>query len=61
MIAEILTGAVRSGTSVLYASMGELISERAGVINLGTEGSMVAGALGDSLLRCGRVILGSER
>jgi ABC-type uncharacterized transport system permease subunit len=46
MIAEILTGAVRSGTSVLYASMGELISERAGVINLGTEGSMVAGALG---------------
>lgn len=46
MIADILTGAVRSGTSVLYASLGELIAERAGIINLGTEGSMVAGALG---------------
>lgn len=46
MIGEILTGAVRSGTSVLYGSMGELITERAGIINLGTEGSMVAGALG---------------
>lgn len=44
MIADILTGAVRSGTSVLYAAQGELVSERAGVINLGTEGSMLAGA-----------------
>lgn len=46
MIADILTGALRSGTSVMLASQGELISERAGVINLGTEGSMLAGALG---------------
>ncbi len=46
MIADILTGAFRSGTSVMLASQGELISERAGVINLGTEGSMLAGALG---------------
>ncbi|PDO09650.1 MAG: ABC transporter permease [Candidatus Reconcilbacillus cellulovorans] len=46
MIGELLTGAIRSGTSVLYASAGELIAERAGVINLGTEGAMVAGALG---------------
>lgn len=44
MIADILTGAIRSGTSVLYATQGELISERAGVNNLGTEGSMLAGA-----------------
>jgi ABC-type uncharacterized transport system permease subunit len=44
MIVDILTGAIRSGTSVLYATQGELISERAGVINLGTEGSMLAGA-----------------
>jgi len=44
MIADILTGAIRSGTSVMYATQGELISERAGVINLGTEGSMLAGA-----------------
>ncbi|MBD2847076.1 ABC transporter permease [Paenibacillus sp. IB182496] len=46
MIADILTGALRSGTSVMLASQGELISERAGVINLGTEGSMLGGALG---------------
>lgn len=44
MIVEVLSGAVRAGTSVLYASAGELISQRAGVINLGTEGSMLAGA-----------------
>ncbi|GIQ64423.1 ABC transporter permease [Paenibacillus cisolokensis] len=46
MIADILTGALRSGTSVMLASQGELVSERAGVINLGTEGAMLAGALG---------------
>jgi ABC-type uncharacterized transport system permease subunit len=44
MIVDILTGAIRSGTSVLYATQGELLSERAGVINLGTEGCMLAGA-----------------
>lgn len=46
MIIDILTGAIRSGTSVLYATLGELIAERAGITNLGTEGSMLAGALG---------------
>ncbi|TAK68714.1 MAG: ABC transporter permease [Actinomycetota bacterium] len=30
----------------MYAGLGETISERAGVINLGTEGSMLVGALG---------------
>jgi len=46
MIIELLTGAVRGGTSIMYAGLGETISERAGVINLGTEGSMLVGALG---------------
>lgn len=46
MIVDILTGAIRSGSSVLYASLGELVGERAGVINLGTEGAMLSGALG---------------
>ena len=32
------TGAVGPGISVLYATYGELITERAGRINLGTEG-----------------------
>jgi simple sugar transport system permease protein len=42
---EVAAGAVRSGTSLLYAGLGETTSERAGVINLGTEGCMLVGAL----------------
>ena len=38
------TGAVRAGTSVMYATLGEVIAQRAGVINLGVEGCMLAGA-----------------
>ncbi len=45
LIIDVLTGGVRGGTSILYAALGETISERAGVINLGTEGSMLLGAL----------------
>lgn len=44
-VTEILTNAIRAGTSVLYASSGEVIAQRSGVINLGVEGSMLAGAL----------------
>ncbi len=46
IIAAVLGGAIRSGTAVLFACLGELIAERAGVVNLGTEGCMLAGALG---------------
>lgn len=46
MIIDILAGAVRGGTSIMYAGLGETVSERSGVINLGTEGSMLLGALG---------------
>lgn len=42
---EVLTGAVRGGTSILYAALGESVAETAGVVNLGTEGSMLVGAL----------------
>jgi general nucleoside transport system permease protein len=45
LISEVLTGGVRGGTSILFAALGESISERAGVVYLGTEGSMLAGAL----------------
>lgn len=40
----VLAAAVRSGTPVLYASLGEVVSERAGVMNLGLEGIMLVGA-----------------
>ena len=43
---EVLSGGVRGGTSILYAGLGETVSERAGVVNLGIEGSMLCGALG---------------
>lgn len=40
----VLVGALQAGTSVLYAALGEVVSERAGVINLGIEGAMLMGA-----------------
>ena len=45
LFTEVLTGGVRGGTSILFAALGETISERAGVVYLGTEGSLLAGAL----------------
>jgi simple sugar transport system permease protein len=40
----VFTGAFRSGTSILYAALGEVIVERGGIINLGLEGCMLVGA-----------------
>jgi simple sugar transport system permease protein len=45
LLEDVLAGTVRSGTSVLFAAEGELLAERSGVINLGTEGCMLTGAL----------------
>lgn len=45
MIEVILTGGIAVGTVLLLPSLGELITERAGITNLSTEGSMLAGAL----------------
>ncbi len=45
LITEVAAGGVRGGTSILYAALGETLAERAGVIYLGTEGSMLTGAL----------------
>jgi simple sugar transport system permease protein len=45
LFTEVAAGGVRGGTSILYAALGETLAERAGVIYLGTEGSMLTGAL----------------
>ena len=41
----VLAAAVRAGTPVLFATLGEIFAERAGVLNLGVEGMMLASAL----------------
>ena len=40
----ILTSASLSAVPLIYAALGELASERAGIVNLGVEGLMLAGA-----------------
>jgi simple sugar transport system permease protein len=44
LIIGVLANAILSGTSLLYASLGELIGERVGIVNLGLEGIMLIGA-----------------
>ena len=45
MILPLLAAAVQSGTPILYATLGEIITERTGILNLGVEGIMMVGAL----------------
>ena len=44
-LVNLLVITIAAGTSVLYATLGELITERSGVLNLGLEGMMLVGAL----------------
>lgn len=41
----IFTGVLVAATPLIYAALGELVVERSGVLNLGVEGMMVAGAI----------------
>ncbi len=43
-IISILAASVTAGTPLLFASLGELITERAGITNLGVDGMMLVGA-----------------
>ena len=49
VLAGFLAATVRVSTPLLLAAIGETVAERAGVINLGIEGAMLAGALGGAL------------
>jgi general nucleoside transport system permease protein len=44
-IINILQAGVASGTVLLFASLGEILAERSGVMNLGVEGMMLIGAM----------------
>ncbi len=41
----IVAAAVQAGTPIFYATVGEILMERAGILNLGVEGAMLLGAL----------------
>ncbi len=45
MLEILLDATVRAGTPILFATLGAIINERAGIINLGIEGLMLIGAL----------------
>lgn len=45
ILAGFLAALVRASTPLLWAGLGEVVVERSGVINLGVEGAMLAGAL----------------
>lgn len=41
----IIDATIRAGTPLLYATLGEILMEKSGIINLGVEGVMLIGAL----------------
>ncbi|MGB3211167.1 MAG: ABC transporter permease [Desulforhopalus sp.] len=45
IIIPLLAATVQSGTPILYATLGEIFTEKSGVLNLGVEGAMILGAL----------------
>ena len=44
LLSGFLAATVRVSTPLLLAALGETLAERAGVINIGIEGAMIAGA-----------------
>lgn len=54
-----LEGTVRTATPLAFAALGETVAERAGVINIGLEGAIIAGAFGGFVAAgSGSVMLG---
>jgi len=45
LLTSILAITLRAGTSLIYATIGEIYTERSGILNLGLEGMMLMGAV----------------
>ena len=45
LLVVLIASGIAYGTPLLYASLGELLAERSGVLNLGVEGMMLIGAV----------------
>jgi general nucleoside transport system permease protein len=45
LLVVVVASGITYGTPLLYASLGELLAERSGVLNLGVEGMMLVGAV----------------
>ena len=45
LITSLLAITISAGTSLLYATIGEIYTERSGILNLGIEGMMLMGAV----------------
>lgn len=60
IVIALLAAAVQSGTPILFATLGEIFTEKSGVLNLGVEGVMILGALAGFVVarQTGNPILG---
>ncbi len=45
ILIQILVASIAAGTPFVYAALGELVTEKSGVLNLGVEGMMLVGAI----------------
>ena len=45
LLVVLIASGIGYGTPLLFASLGELLAERSGVLNLGVEGMMLVGAV----------------
>ena len=45
LLVNLLAAGIRSGTPILFSTIGEIFAERSGVLNLGVEGMMLMGAM----------------
>jgi ABC-type uncharacterized transport system permease subunit len=50
VLVPFLEATIRTATPLAYAALGELVAERSGVINLGLEGTIIAGCLGAAVM-----------